>query len=451
MPPTIGWPMPSRSEGATADALETLARLQRDWPRSEWRDDAEALRVELLRAGGQEPHESDISDEELKIMALAGLAQSDPQRAMPLVEKILRGNSSEDLKEQALFIAGQMGGSDGIDLLVQFARDNDQSDLQESAIQYLAVVGGEDHLPMLVELYEEDVGRSAKEAILSAFLIAGDKERLLTVARNESDVDLRAEAIHLLGSQGAAEELWQLYQGESSVEIQEAVLEGLMISGESGRLREVARDEKATEEIREMAIQLLGVQGDHEALLEIFGSATSTELKTTIVQSLGIAGRGEDLLVIIRNGSHPLEVREEAVVCTGHPWRIRVVVAALAGGRRGSLRGDCHRIGPSGKGDQLLALVGDSSRSMEMREHAMESMMLVGPEPEELSKLYSSLSERELKEAVLQVMLASNAAEALVAIVNTETDRELRAEAVQYLSLTGSPLAADVLEAILEE
>ena len=437
--------------GQTADALETLARLQRDWPRSEWRDDAEALRVELLRSGGQEPDEEQIGDEEIKLMALAGLAMSDPDRAMPMVEKILRGNGSEDLKEQALFVAGQMGGSAGAEMLMRIARDNSQGELQESAIEYLAVVGGSEQLPMLEDLYQSGVSRSAKEAILSAFMIAGDTERLLALARTEPDTELRSDAIHLLGTQDAGEELWALYQTETSTEVREAILEALMISGDSAHLRAVARDANSSDELREMAIQLLGVQGDHEVLLEIFDVANSIDLKSTIVQALGIAGRGEDLLVVVQDRSQPLEIREEAVVALGIHGGDEALWQLLQEGEEDLAEEIMMGLGLAGRGDRLLEVVGDSSRPLEVREQAMESMMMVGPESEQLEELYSTLQERELKEAVLEVMFASGAAEALVTIVKTEKDRGLRAKAVEYLGLTGSPMAADVLEAILEE
>ena len=46
-------------------------------------------------------------EEDLKMEALQALMSAPPERALPIVAKVLKGNGSDDLKEHALFVLGQ--------------------------------------------------------------------------------------------------------------------------------------------------------------------------------------------------------------------------------------------------------------------------------------------------------------------------------------------------------
>ena len=90
--------------GRNADALETLTGLQKRFPDSRWLNDAKALEVETRQASGQAVSPDAQSNEELKLLALRGLMRTDPDRAMPMVERLMTGTSSIRLRENALFV-----------------------------------------------------------------------------------------------------------------------------------------------------------------------------------------------------------------------------------------------------------------------------------------------------------------------------------------------------------
>src|SRR5262249_30407919 len=77
--------------GQRAEALSTLADLQKQFADSRWIRDARALDVELRQASGQTVAPESQNDEELKLMALRGIMQSDPDQALPVIEKMLAG------------------------------------------------------------------------------------------------------------------------------------------------------------------------------------------------------------------------------------------------------------------------------------------------------------------------------------------------------------------------
>src|SRR6202040_809830 len=77
------------------------------------------------------------NDEDLKLMALNGLMQSDPDRAIPLIENLLKGSSSRRIKAQALYVLAQNNSPRGQQVVEQIARGGGNPDLQLKAINYI--------------------------------------------------------------------------------------------------------------------------------------------------------------------------------------------------------------------------------------------------------------------------------------------------------------------------
>ena len=62
----------------------------------------------------------------------------------------------------------------------------------------------------------------------------------MTAANSEQNPELRAVAVQQLGNMGAHEELWALYQKESSVDMKKGIIRALFVGGSSTRLSELA-------------------------------------------------------------------------------------------------------------------------------------------------------------------------------------------------------------------
>ena len=54
---------------------------------------------------------------------------------------------------------------------------------------------------------------------------------MLAAATTETTPELRAEAVQQLGVMGAHEELWQLYQKESDVDLKKRILQAMFVGG----------------------------------------------------------------------------------------------------------------------------------------------------------------------------------------------------------------------------
>jgi len=288
-------------------ALATLAALRQQYPSSHWLNDAQALQVEIRARAGAPVSPAAEPDEDLKLIAINSLMQSDPKQALPILEKILNSNSSPKLKDRAIFVLTQSGSPEARKILSEIARGGSNPDLQRAAIRNLGMLGSEDASRELASIYASSANKEAKRAILQAFMISGSREFLLNAAKTEKDPDLRREAIHELGISGGQDELWQLYQSEGSVEAREDILKSMFVGGNSAHLVDVARSEKDPR-LRIAAIRSLGMMGDNghsDVLISLYHSDQDRTIRDAVLNALFIQQNGKALVDLARNEHDP--------------------------------------------------------------------------------------------------------------------------------------------------
>ncbi len=124
--------------GNKAQAQATIAEFKKSYPQSRWMRDVSALEVELQ---GTAVNPATVSSEEDKLLALNAIMQSDPDRALPYIDKLLHGPGSPKLKDRALFVLMQSGSDKAAQVLLSVAKDSKDPDLQIRAIRYLGMGG----------------------------------------------------------------------------------------------------------------------------------------------------------------------------------------------------------------------------------------------------------------------------------------------------------------------
>ncbi len=293
-------------------ALATVAALRQQYPSSHWLNDAQALEVEIHARAGAPVNPAAEPDEDLKLVAINSLMQSDPNQALPILEKLLKSNSSPKLKYRALFVLTQSGSPEARKVLSDIARGGSNPDLQRAAIRYMGMMGSDDVRRELASIYASSTDKDIRLAILQAFMLSGSREFLLNAAKTEKDIDLRRAAIHNLGVSGGQDELWQLYQSEGSVEGKEEILKAMFVGGSSAHLVEVARSEKDPR-LRLAAIKSLGMMGDHsfgDILVSIYHSGQDRTVRKAILNALFIQQNGKALVDLARNEQDPQMKKE---------------------------------------------------------------------------------------------------------------------------------------------
>ena len=302
--------------GKPEEALSALQQLERQFPNSRWKEDARVLSAEVKRADGQPMSPEEQADEEIKLYALDGLASSDPERALPILQNLLSQSNSPRLKERALFVLARTDSPKAYELLAKYARGASNPDLQIKAIEYLGIARGEKSRELLAELYSTLSDPDARGAVLRSLMLARDKDHLLAVVRTEKDQDLLSRAIRYLGSLGAGGELAGLYSQQSSAEVKSAVIDGLFRAKQADALLNIARNETDSR-LKIEAVRRAGLLRDEKtaAALRTFYQAEQDRG----VKEAALAGmcfqRDYNSVIEVARTDKDLELRKAAVQC----------------------------------------------------------------------------------------------------------------------------------------
>jgi tetratricopeptide (TPR) repeat protein len=301
--------------GRRDEALAALGEIPKQFPQSRWINDAKALEAEVRQASGQGVSPESQGDEDLKLLAINSLINSDPERAVPLLEKLIQDPKNPPrLKERALFVLAQSRSDKAHEIVGQYAKGGSNPDLQLRAIEYLGTFRSKDSQQLLADVYAQSSDVNAKRAVLRGFMVSHDIEHLLNAAKNESNPDLRRDAIQWLGALRAENELSQLYASESNYDLKAAIIQGMFISGGSGKLVEIAKSDKDAR-LRAVAIKHLGAtrkDGSEEALASMYASESDRTLKLEILNALFLKGAAKQLVDVTRAEKDP-DLKKRAV------------------------------------------------------------------------------------------------------------------------------------------
>ncbi len=233
-------------QGEATDAMAAIADLERKFPGSGWVNDAKALELEIRQAAGQAVSPEAQANEDLKLLALRGLMQSDPDRALPLVDQILSGDSSVRVKENALFLLSQSRSPEARQAIASIAKGASNPELQLRAVRYLGVMRDADSRRLLGEIYRGTSDAGVKHAVLRSFMVARASDALVTIARTETDASLRRDAIRTLGllpSEQTAEALRSIYASDAGTGVKNEVIQAFFLQRNAAALVQLARAE----------------------------------------------------------------------------------------------------------------------------------------------------------------------------------------------------------------
>ena len=250
---------------------------------------------------------ADDAEEELKIAMLEALMSAPPERAMPIVKKVLAGDGSDELKARALFVLAQIDEAEAYAMIIDLAKTG-SGELRHEAIRMIGIGGDETAMAELREVYsagDEDV----REAVLEAYLIAGDVQSIYEIAADATDPDEFEEAVEMLGAMNALDELRQL---RAKAGMSEALIEAYAIAGDAESLRELAMD-ASNPEIQAEAVEALGIVGGDEVnamLMSIYSSSDSEDVREAALEGMLISGHTEGVLELYRQSDDAEEKQE---------------------------------------------------------------------------------------------------------------------------------------------
>ena len=289
--------------GNKPQTLTTIGELRKSYPRSTWLRDAGALEQEVRGGGNPES----ISDEELKLLAIQSLMNSDPEKAVPLLDKIITGNYPPNLKDKALFVLSQSGSDKAQQILMTVAKNNSQPNLQKRAIRNLGMNSNGRNRAVLKEIYNSSTDGGVKKTVFQAWLMCGCKDDVAALAKTEKNPELRREAIRYLGMMGGRAELLDFYKNSPDAETREAAVGAMLLCGCAHELAEIVQTEKDPA-VLDKAINTLGLVGGDEslaALTKVYNSQADLSVKKKVINALFLHGAGKEMVALAKKETNP--------------------------------------------------------------------------------------------------------------------------------------------------
>jgi len=182
------------------EASAAIATLRKNYPNSRWLEDAKALEVQVKQAAGSNVAPETQNDDELKLLALNGLMQSDPDRAFPILQNLLKSAQSPKLKDRVLFVLAENSSPRAQQLLEQVARGNANPNLQVKAITYIGEVRAKqpNGSQLLVDIYGGATDAQVKKAVITGLSRRHDAKAMVEIGRREKDPELKKDIVRRL-------------------------------------------------------------------------------------------------------------------------------------------------------------------------------------------------------------------------------------------------------------
>ena len=318
-------------QGNLPAAAASVDRLLQNYPRSNWADDAKALRLEV-RAKIDPNSVRDVDEnggDDLKIIALKALCENDKATCSARCNEVLRSNSSARVKEAAIIFIGRYGGTEAVPTLVQMARSEPNEKLRMRAIRALGNTNDDRALDVLREIamsatYADE---SPTDSAIHA-LSEHDSPRAVTilseVAARGQNLRARTHSIELLSrrrGENVVDELLRLYDAVPEVEVKQYILAGLGNRRDPRALNKLVEVARSAGEVklRAQAIRAIPNRGETEdlnLLLPLYDSERDEKLKDSLLQAIGhyqTERAYQKLEQVVRNASEPIERRKTAI------------------------------------------------------------------------------------------------------------------------------------------
>lgn len=442
--------------GRKPEAERQITALERKYPDSRWIKEAQVLKIENQSADAIANNANADSglDENLRMFALAQLMDRDPERATPLVLKVLRTTKNEEIANDALFVLGMSDLPAAQKAISEVAHDSSNPELQANAIHMLGAASTDSSLALLQSLYNDSASFEVKQSIIQAQIMADDADFLVTMLKQEKDSELQRDMIHALGVMDATTQLAALYPTFTDIETKRAALEAFSIADDTDMLMQVLATE-TDPELRKTAIHGLAMEGGSESagyLEDLYASAKSTEEKIDILDSLVMMDASESFaLKIVRTETDPALQRRaiEVLGVMDATDELADLYSSLTDQQ--SKIAVLESMGISDDSGGLIKILG-VEKDPQLRAAAIEGLAINGDEAsvDYLSSIYAKAPSKE-KLAIIESMLIMDDAESLISLLKKETDPQMKRKMLEVLAAMDSDASDEYLFNLLED
>lgn len=332
------------------DAARTLDQLHEHYPDADTMPDADRLYDRIERALAKQGRTRDADERERsrhdrdehgrdrerehdrnesKLMALSALMQMDPERAIPVLRKIIADDRPEnaELREHALMMLTHNAPDEAEDILIDIVTTDEDPELVAMAIFWLSQTDGERSFAAIEQAFQNHKDDEVREAALFALGHHGGSQAVAflknIVVDPDMDSEVREYALFSLaqsGADGLVDIYMQIFEMETDSEVRSMVLFSMAQLDEDipqDWFVDIIKDEGEDREVREQALHAATMMDlvDVPFLRQVYNASDDEEMKEMVLFALSRIDEPEalDLMIeIIRNTDDP-ELRENAI------------------------------------------------------------------------------------------------------------------------------------------
>jgi outer membrane protein assembly factor BamD (BamD/ComL family) len=296
----------------------------------------EAAMAKLMQVAKSDPNT------ELRESAIHRIAERAGPQAVALLIQLYDAESNQDVKESLLHRMAERWQNQAAQAkLMDVAKNDPNTEMRESAIHRIAERSDLDYV---IQLFDTERNSDIKQSLLHRIAEKARSQRsssqtkdaamakLLDVAKNAPDNDLRESAIHRISEMRGPDTfklITQLYDSEKNRDVKESLLHRISERQEPEALQKLIAiaQSDANEELRASAIHRIaerrGGQGV-DALIQFYDNEKSAEVKENILHRLGEAARNPTAgdspqkramrkLMQIAKSDSSIELRKQAI------------------------------------------------------------------------------------------------------------------------------------------
>lgn len=292
------------------------------------RGDAAAAAT-IRTAAGDSALRCDREEQSVRVEALNALTQSDPDGAMPILQKTLarRDSCSAPLRRTAVFLVGNKNrDAASVSLLSQVARNDPSIEVRAAALEWLARVPGDEALGVLEEISRDSSDSRVQQAAVRALVRhQSPRARQLVrtiVERSDSPERLRLEALSAFDKERATSDdvAWMrtLYGRTDNARVKARIVNTLAnIGGDDVDqwMLAMARNVDESSDTRRYAVRRVGRTLPIAELAKLYDTSSERAIREVIIETLSARAEGEatdKLLDIVKTGTDP-QLRRSAI------------------------------------------------------------------------------------------------------------------------------------------
>jgi hypothetical protein len=430
-----------------AQAKRILEKLIKNHADSEWVDDAKVLLFEHGDGGEQTIYQGAL-DEELKLFTLQQIMFNNPEKALPKVYEMLEHSNSERVKQNAIQLLGLSDSEQVADYLFKFIDKETNQGLQHQAIQMLSLRDSIESRKKLKQLYDKATNRDVKAAIIQGFIHHDDNNQLVTMLKQEQDPELSQYLIQMLGIKGASSALKDMYK-KSKGDQRRAILEALAMSGDAEYLYYVI-DNETDQDIRNQAINSLVMVDDDnmgDYLAKLYEKAKN-ETEKDVISSVFIATDVDPKVILKILKTEQNQDRKQHLV---HTLMAMDQVQALQDLYLQETDPEMKSViirqfGMMDATDVLMSLYDDDPSVVSDQAFFQAFGMSSTAMDEDFLMARFKEGDAEVKHSVLQALLMQDNSDAMVKLLKNEKDHEIKKQIIKMIGITNPDALIDAIE-----